>query len=57
MYIVKQIVVKSTVALAAGVASAIGTQVGLRVWAKYLNEKPKEKTEKSFVRRELKVVK
>jgi hypothetical protein len=57
MYIVKKIVVKSTVALVAGVASAIGTRVGLMIWDRCLNDKQGEKTEQSFARRKLKVVK
>ena len=57
MYIVKKIVVKSTIALVAGVASAIGTQAGLMLWNKCLNDSQREKTEQSFIRRELKVVK
>lgn len=56
MYIVKKIVVKSTIALFAGVASAVGTQVGLMMWERCLNNQ-KEKTEQPFIRRNLKVVK
>lgn len=57
MYIVKKIIVKSTVALCAGVASAVGTRVGLMIWDRCLNDKQEENTGRSFIRRELKVVK
>ena len=57
MYIVKKIVVKSSMALIAGVASAIGTRAGLMIWDRCLNDNQKEKTEQSFVRRELRIVK
>lgn len=39
MYIIKKIVVKSTISLFVGIASAVGTQVGLTLWNRYLNDK------------------
>jgi hypothetical protein len=48
MYIVKQIVVKSAVSLFVGLASAIGTQAGLMVWNKFINDKLEESNKQSF---------
>ena len=52
MYIVKKIVIKSTISLFVGIASAIGTQAGLMLWNRCLNNKFEEKTEPLFETRE-----
>ena len=48
MYIVKKIVVKSTISLFVGIASAVGTQMGLTIWNKYLNDMPENKVTQSL---------
>ena len=48
MYIVKKIVVKSTISLFVGIASAIGTQAGLMLWNRCLNDKIEENTKPMF---------
>ena len=48
MSIVKKIVIKSTISLFAGVASAIGTQAGLTLWSRYINDNAERKTNQSF---------
>ena len=52
MYTIKKIIIKSTISLFVGIASAIGTQVGLAVWNRCLNDKVGEKDGQLFKRKE-----
>ena len=53
MYILKDIIIKSTVSLIVGIASAVGTQVGLTLWNRYIKDNVEETNKQSIkVKRE-----
>lgn len=47
MYIVRKVIIKSTISLFAGIAGAIGTQAGLAIWNKCVNDNLEGKTNRS----------
>lgn len=52
MYIVKKIIVKSTVTLFVSAASIIGTQAGLTIWSNGLGDKFENKYRQLFKKKE-----